>query len=111
MELHGDTLALLIWAIQEKKRVRLAYERQADGVTSVHEVAPFDVRPGETARTSKVGYLWAWCYSEARPEMHILHRIRKVVPLSDGFDPSDLLSRWPKDKWPPPSTWVIPREW
>jgi hypothetical protein len=77
----------------------------------MHEIAPVDVRPGDTERTSTTLYLWAWCFAEEEAEMHLLDRVLKVQILDDSFDPSRLASDWPVKRWPVPDEWTVPRDW
>jgi predicted DNA-binding transcriptional regulator YafY len=97
-------------AIQARRRLRLVYQRKADDVVSVHEVAPVDVRPGDTPRTANTTYVWAWCFAEDKLERHLLDRVLKAQKLEDGFDPEEILRRWPEG-WPRPITWAVPRDW
>jgi predicted DNA-binding transcriptional regulator YafY len=106
-----ESLGILVRAIAERRRVRLAYRRQKDAVISVHEVAPIDLRPGDTLRTANTVYLWAWCFAEDRLELHILARVLRAQLLDAVFDPEPLLSRWPEDIWPRFEEWVVPRDW
>jgi predicted DNA-binding transcriptional regulator YafY len=99
----------LIRAIRLRHRIRLVYTRQADEVTTLHEVAPLDIRPGDTRRTQDVLYLLAWCYAEARPEMHLVRRIDRVVELEPEFELAEILKNWPTEKWPIPDDWVVSR--
>ena len=98
-------------AIKQHRVVRLGYSRQSDGVLSLHNVAPLDLRPGESARTANTVYLWAYCFEESRVETHILDRVRSVHRTADLFDPAEILARWPRHKWPLPAEWVVPRDW
>jgi predicted DNA-binding transcriptional regulator YafY len=101
----------LVSAIQKCEVVRLGYARQADGILTLHRVAPLDIRPGETPRTRQKTYLWAYCFEEGRGEMHLLDRILSVTGTEDQFDPGRILQRWPRDRWPVPAAWVVPRTW
>ena len=101
---------MLVEGIVNRRRVRLAYSRQSDGVTSIHEVAPIDVQPGDTPRTADVAYLWAWCFAEAKLERHLMDRVLKAELLEQAFDPEWVLAQWPYG-WPRPNTWQIPRDW
>lgn len=78
---------------------------------SLHEVAPIDIRSGERRGTEKTLYLWAWCFAENELEMHVLARIEKVIELDEPFSPDHVFSMWPKDRWPVPETWAVPRDW
>ena len=98
-------------AIERRVRVQLLYDRQRDGVTSLHVVAPLDIRPGDTPRTTGRMYLWAWCFAESKPETHLLNRVRAVSPTGEAFDTDDILERWVRAGWPSPEPWVTPREW
>lgn len=101
----------MIDAIKSRRVVRLAYARQADGVLSLHYVAPVDVRPGDSPRMASTMYLWAYCIDEKRIEMHLLDRVR-AVQLTDGsFDPDAILRAWPVERWPIPATWTVERRW
>jgi len=106
-----DSIAVLSKAIREARMVRLAYLRKADQVLSLHEVAPIDIRLGWTPATAQRLYLWAWCFVEDKPEMHLLDRVRKVSLLEDRVDPVTLLGRWPIERWPIPDEWQVPRSW
>jgi hypothetical protein len=106
----GD-IQSLVEAIQRKLVIRLVYRRQADEVVSIHEVAPVDIRPGWSPRTAKLLYLWGWCFAENKLEMHLVHRIEKAILTESTFDPKDVLSKWPREGWPIPETWEVPREW
>ena len=97
-------------AIGACRRLRLVYTRKADGVTSIHEVAPVDIRPGDTPATATNEYLWAWCFAEDKLERHLLDRVRSVEILPTRFEPAEILARWPSG-WPQPSTWRIGRTW
>jgi predicted DNA-binding transcriptional regulator YafY len=103
-----DAVQKLTLAITEHRRVRLTYSRQADEVTSIHEVAPIDIRGGDTPRTKQTFYLWAWCFAEDKLERHLLDRIVRVDGLQATFDPGAIYRRWPEG-WPMPDTWNIPR--
>lgn len=87
-----------------------SYQRKADDVVSVHEVAPIDIQPGDTPRTSNTRYLWAWCFAEDKMERHLLERVLKAQKLEEGFAPHDILARWPEG-WPRPMRWAVPRDW
>lgn len=91
--------------------MRLAYNRQADGVTSMHEVAPIDIRPGWTPRIQHLVYLWAWCFAESKAEMHLLERVEFAIPLSEKFDAAAILQSWKESAWPLPDEWFVPRDW
>jgi predicted DNA-binding transcriptional regulator YafY len=109
--LTEELVSALVTAIQHRKRVRLAYQRKADEVVSIHEIAPVDIRIGWTPDTSGQLYVWAWCYAEDRLEMHLLDRVVRVIHLDETFDPASILHRWPRDRWPIPDDWSVPREW
>ena len=100
----------LVEAIAAQKRVRLGYRRQADEVTSVHEVAPLDIQPGDTTRTRGSEYLWAWCFAEDKLERHLMQRILRVEILDVEFDPEWVYERWPQG-WLRPAEWRVPRPW
>jgi predicted DNA-binding transcriptional regulator YafY len=106
-----EVIDALVSAIQESSRVRLVYRRQADGVTSIHEVAPIDISPGWTERIRNQIYLWAWCFAENKAEMHLLDRIVKLQRLNRPFDPTTLLAQWRSTAWPLPDEWTVPRQW
>jgi predicted DNA-binding transcriptional regulator YafY len=106
-----ESLENLVLAIAERRRVRLVYQRQADEVTTIHEVAPMDLRPGDTQRTAHTVYLWAWCFAEDRLELHLMSRVKRADLLDGFFDPAPLLARWPEDIWPRFPTWNVPRDW
>jgi hypothetical protein len=101
---------LLCDAISRCQVLLLGYERQRDGIVSLHRVAPIDIRPGETAKTGDRLYLWAYCYDEAIPEMHILERVRTAKSTGEAFDPTSILDNWP-EKWPLPDSWRVSRKW
>ena len=107
----GPIVAALIDAIVNHRKVRLVYRRAKDGVTSIHEVAPVDIRGGDRSTTKDRLYLWAWCFAQRDLEMHVLDRIVNVVPGADSFDPRWLLASWPESRWPKPARWNIPRDW
>lgn len=107
---HDPVSRTLRWAIQEAQVVRLAYNR-LDGITTIHEVAPIDISPGETARTQRTLYLMAWCLVEDQPEMHILDQVVSAVSVGRSFRPSEFLSRWPTERWPLPVEWHVSRLW
>lgn len=106
----SDSRAALEAAIREHRVIRLGYARR-DGVLSLHYVAPLDLRPGDRATTLSLTYLWAYCLDEGEAEMHRLDRVRSVTPSDDKFEPGDIFGIWPKDRWPLPATWVVPRDW
>src|SRR5689334_1627685 len=97
-------------AIQLHCDIQLAYRRR-DGSTSVHIVAPIDVREGDTKATETQEYLWAFCYAENQAEMHKCERILSVRVMETKFDPTKLLDAWPVDRWPLPSQWRVARSW
>jgi predicted DNA-binding transcriptional regulator YafY len=103
-------LDVLTEAIVSSRLVRLGYSRKADGVVSLHHVAPVDIRRGDTAATEDTWYLWAYCVEEARLERHLVDRIVSATGDDQSFDPRDVLRRWPEG-WPLPDEWVIPRQW
>lgn len=105
-----ENIGLLVEAIRSAKRVRLIYRRKYDEVTSVHEIAPVDIRRGPRETTGDTPYLWAWCFAEDKLETHFLDRIERVIVLDEIFDPAQILGRWP-EQWPRPDEWVVPREW
>ncbi|HEX9123545.1 MAG TPA: WYL domain-containing protein [Actinomycetota bacterium] len=106
-----EDLEALMRAIQGRHRVKLVYRRQLDGVTSIHEIAPLDIRGGDTSRTANTLYLWAWCFAEQEAEMHLMDRVERVLELDQVFDTDDLLARWPTRRWPLPKSWSVPRDW
>ena len=107
----SPSIETLVRAIQHCEVVRLGYSRQADGILSLHRVAPIDIRPGETPRTRQKTYLWAFCLEEGRVEMHLLDRILSVSPTDSTYEPAPILEYWPTDRWPLPEEWVVPRDW
>ena len=98
----------LVGAITRSETVRLVYARQSDEVVSIHDIAPVDIRPGETPKTSSTLYIWAWCFAEDKPETHLLDRIHRVLATGETFELSAILARWPED-WPLPDKWAVPR--
>lgn len=100
----------LVRAIRGQERVRLVYARQRDEVVSIHEVAPIDIRPGDTPRTAATLYVWAWCFAESKPETHLLARIQRVLDTADTFDAAAMLKAW-IDHWPLPDGWKVERSW
>ena len=98
-------------AIASRVRLRLAYRRAKDDVTSVHEIAPIDIRFGDRPTTHGKRYLWAWCFATNELEMHAIDRVVRAIPLATTFDPSEILARWPRRRWPIPYDWEIPRDW
>lgn len=88
--------------------VRLGYRRLADGVVSLHRVAPVDVRPGPSSRTAKTLYLWAFCYEESKLERHQPDQVVSVTVSEERFVPRDILAGWPQG-WLIPKEWVVPR--
>ena len=84
---------------------------QRDEVTSIHEVAPLDVRAGWTERTDHLLYVWAWCYAEDKAEMHLLDRVEAVVGVAKSFDPQVVLAEWTRTAWPLPDEWEVSRDW
>jgi len=88
----------------------LVYQRKSDEVVSVHEVAPIDIQPGDTPRTATTRYVWAWCFAEDKLERHLLDRVLKAQTLESGFNPEEILRRWPEG-WPRPTGWTISRDW
>ncbi len=106
----GKPRDVIVDAIRTRRRLRLAYQRKADDVVSVHEVAPFDIQPGDTPRTANARYVWAWCFAEDKLERHLLDRVLKAQKLDDAFDPEQILRRWPEG-WPKPNAWAITRDW
>jgi hypothetical protein len=107
----GSVQYVLAGAIQTRQIVRLAYRRKEDEVITLHEVAPLDIRRGDSSSTALVQYLWTWCYAQERAEIHLLGRIVRATTLTMTFDPDDILGQWPTWKWPLPSEWSIPRDW
>jgi predicted DNA-binding transcriptional regulator YafY len=107
----AEDVTALVEAIQNCRRVRLVYRRQLDGVTSMHEVAPLDLRPGDTGRTATTIYLWAWCFAEQEAEMHLLDRVLRAQALEARFDPTEIAGAWPMKRWPIPAEWTVPRDW
>jgi predicted DNA-binding transcriptional regulator YafY len=105
-----ELLATISEAITSCRIVRLGYSRKADGVLSLHHIAPIDVQRGDTPRTRGSWYLWAYCVEEARLERHLIDRILSVTLEDETFDPPAILDKWP-DGWPRPPEWVIPRNW
>ena len=101
----------LTTGITSRRIVRLGYSRQRDGVLSLHHVAPIDIRPGDTPRTSATWYLWAYCFEEQRLEMHLLDRVRSANLTGGLFDPAEILAKWPAPDWPRPEAWIVPRSW
>lgn len=101
----------LVRAVIGKATLRLVYSNlKKKGIVSVHDVAPIDVRPGDTPATAKTLYLWAWCFAEGKPETHTLTRIRRATRTGDTFDGGRILSQW-VEQWPLPDRWVVPRSW
>lgn len=96
--------------IRNKRRMRVAYRRQSDEMTGIHNLAPLDVRAGDSRRTQRTLYLWAWCYSCGRAEMLLISRIDAVTTLDESFDPAEVMSRWPRDRWPL-AEWTVSRDW
>jgi len=108
---RNEVMSIVVTAIESARKVRLAYRRQSDEVTSLHEIAPVDVRPGWTDRTRNNQYLWAWCYAEGKAEMHLVDRIEGAFLLESEFDPAAVLRDWRDTGWPLPDTWEVRREW
>jgi hypothetical protein len=101
----------LVRAIQTRSIVRLGYDRIYRGaVSTLHEVAPIDIRFGESPRTATTRYLLAYCFDQERPEMHLLSNCRAVSTTDRQFSPHDVRARWP-DRWPMPDQWFVQREW
>lgn len=101
----------LVQAVIGAETVRLVYSNlKKAGVVSMHDVAPIDVRPGDTPRTSSTLYLWAWCFAEDKPETHLVSRIRRVSPTGNTFDGPEILDLWVAH-WPLPEGWKVPRTW
>jgi predicted DNA-binding transcriptional regulator YafY len=100
----------LIAAIRNAEKVRLVYVRQRDEIVSIHDVAPVDIRHGDTPRTASTLYVWAWCFAEDKPETHFLDRIQRVLDTGDTFEPSEVVARW-VDHWPLPDGWEVDRSW
>lgn len=97
-------------AIDNREILRIGYSHLHGGPLSLHRIAPVDVRPGDSAKTSRTLYLWAFCYDRNQPETHLLTGIRTLTETSETFDPLLVLRMWP-DRWPLPPTWAIPRDW
>jgi len=102
---------VLVGAVVNRWVARIVYDRQRDGVTSIHEVAPIDVSPGPTAGSAAKVYLIAWCFAESKPETHLVERIRDVSLTGETFEPKAIASSWPVKEWPIPAEWVVPRKW
>lgn len=106
-----DVLDLLVRAVTEATTVRLVYaNKKKAGLTSMHEVAPIDVRLGDTRDTEGELYLWAWCYAENKPETHLVSRIIRAFATDTPFDGHSILKAW-VDHWPLPPDWTVPRQW
>lgn len=97
-------------AIRERRKVQLAYRRR-NGSTSLHIVAPVDIRFGETEGTKSAEYLWAHCYAEGESEMHRCDGIISVRVMDECFDAAELLREWPQRRWPLPEQWSVSRSW
>src|SRR5687767_5706652 len=104
-----DLRGLLGEAIEGRRIVRVAYVRQSDGVLSLHHLAPIDIRPGDTLKTSRTQYLWAWCFEEGKAETLILDRIQRVLQTEEVFSPGEVLGSWATN-WPMPDSWIVPRD-
>lgn len=108
---HAEMIEMLVRAVVDEATVRLVYaNKKKAGVVGIHDVAPIDVRPGDTPATAKELYLWAWCFAEDKPETHTLTRIRRATATGDTFDGGQILSQW-VEHWPLPASWVVPRAW
>lgn len=103
-------LAVIVEAIKRKRVIRLGYARNSDGVVSLHDVAPIDVRPGDTTATASRLYLWAYCLAEQRLETHIFDRVITAQPTDREFSAHFVDSVWPAN-WPRPAKWEISRDW
>ncbi len=111
MDDHAAMVDLLVRAVVDETTVRLVYaNKKKAGVVGIHDVAPIDVRPGDTPATSKTLYVWAWCFAEDKPETHTLTRIRRATPTGEKFDGGRILAQW-VEHWPLPDQWVVPRSW
>lgn len=108
--LEGPVAEAIAQAIAEAATVRLVYKHRNDETVSIHEIAPIDLRPGDTDRTARIFYLWAWCLAEDKLESHIASRILKVIPTGQSFDAAEILARW-AESGPLPDRWVVPRTW
>lgn len=108
--MSDDDRIRLTSAIRDHNNVQLAY-RRLDGSTSLHLVAPIDIRHGNTPATEAHEYLWAFCYAESRAEMHRCEGILTVRVMDTAFEPAELLSNWPVERWPLPSKWQVARRW
>jgi hypothetical protein len=101
--------AALVRAIRERKKVQLGYKR-LDGSVSLHTVAPLDIRQGETAKTERSDYLWAYCFAEGRLESHILTRVLTVLVRAETFASREILALCPPS-WDAPRDWSVHRKW
>lgn len=101
----------LIRAIAGHEKCRLVYKRAKDGVTSIHEIGPVDIRRGDRTTTRDRLYLWAWCFAEGELEMHRIDRIVRVIQMGSPFDPAWVMANWPEAHWPKPDRWMVPRNW
>jgi predicted DNA-binding transcriptional regulator YafY len=103
-----DLISAVREAIDNRRVVRLGYERSYDGVISLHFVAPIDMRGGDSRKTADNVYIWAYCFDEAKPETHLVDRVRSISATNRTFDPWQVFQAWPDD-WPLPHDWVVPR--
>ena len=94
-----------IQAIQEKKKVRIAFLSKEDGSILVRKCAPMDYGPSRRAHLQNDRFhLWDY---ESDTKIHTLslnpEQVKTIVVLDEVFDPVEFVT------WEP--NWIVKRDW
>jgi predicted DNA-binding transcriptional regulator YafY len=92
-------------AIRQKRRVIVRYRPDAEGTIQTYEVAPLDIKPGETGTTRTNDYLWVYSFEHGHILSLRLERVLSAEISEEAFAPDEILADWQEREW------NVPREW
>lgn len=93
-------------AIAEKRKLYVRYKPDPEAPVEAYLVAPFDVKPGKTAKTRANDYLWVHSYERESTISLRLGRVLRAELSEETFDPTELMAGWKKEP-----EWNLPRDW